>query len=684
MTINLAHMGLAINSPLIKSTEVNFRPPSWPPPSDWPVVIDATGEVVSRWGEPEWRLDLWAGKRMTLNFGDGYVNRITDPISSANANLLRQVAGWWLWGPSGVQSAATLKFRFNILRGLFVQCSRKSIVASDLMRFPKVADTLPQVFSPSGANVALMLLHRLYDQREYLGFTLLDRDGLARLVAAQPEHSNRQTAYIPPRIWMYQVKRLRELLDDFLAHSKQVEACFHFCLDAYVANYGSMEQAVMCKKFTARNPFCLQVSSTGARTGVKFHGAFRDTAKRFGIDQLLQRWVINLKEGEENYSVDTLSAYMSMVGKVGVAYILNFSLMRSDEAWNLRTDCLEIERDPMFGEIYILRGETRKTLEDYSARWPTSPSVKVAIDAMKNITRMRMICAEVNPSIQKMPVEMSNHYLLGRSYEPWAGTKERDAPYLIRPKITSYGSIITKYPRLFDIEELRITDADLKLARYVTLTLDATRFAVGNIWPLAWHQLRRTGAVNMQASGLVSDASLQYLLKHASRAMSLYYGQGYSRVNLNDEAKMLYIRTMYEVLGKEFEMLLTDRFVSPHGETRKAEIVKLIDPLDAKKLTSLSKSGQISWRDILLGGCAKRGPCPFGGVESVAHCGGGDSNAPCADVLYDREKLTQVRKLGRIIDQRLIDAPDGTPVWESLKAQKRSVENFIHVIAEPY
>ncbi|VTR53310.1 Uncharacterised protein [Serratia fonticola] len=39
----------------------------------------------------------------------------------------------------------------------------------------------------------MALLHELYERRDALGFTLLDRAGLARLAAAIPDHQKRQT-----------------------------------------------------------------------------------------------------------------------------------------------------------------------------------------------------------------------------------------------------------------------------------------------------------------------------------------------------------------------------------------------------------------------------------------------------------------------------------------------------------
>ncbi|HCI6092829.1 TPA: hypothetical protein NPO17_001488 [Klebsiella pneumoniae] len=87
----LSELRLSIESPLAVPDAANYRPPSWPPLPDWPVIIAATGEVVSRWGDAVWRLDPWAGKALTLNFGDGPVKKHVAAIDPGNANLLRTV-----------------------------------------------------------------------------------------------------------------------------------------------------------------------------------------------------------------------------------------------------------------------------------------------------------------------------------------------------------------------------------------------------------------------------------------------------------------------------------------------------------------------------------------------------------------------------------------------------------------
>lgn len=676
MNANLAEFGLAIESPLAVPSAANFRPPSWPPPPDWPVTIDAHGKVVSRFGDSIWRFYPWSKKADVLNFCDGRV-KPTAHIDSPNADLLRQLAAWWIWGPKGVRNTGTLKTRFTTLRPLFVLCSKNCILASDLMRFPAVMVQLSEVLAPSTAEDALTLLHEIYERRESFGYTILNRDELINLGADLPDHETEQTAYIPPRIWMYQVGRLRECLDDFLAHRKQVEECYKFCIKAYAHNFGSLETALSSSGDPTKNPFQnrgMRVS----RSGAKFYGHFKQTAARFGVDKLLSRWVGSANEKELVLDVRSLTSYFFLVSRVGLAYLTNFSLMRITEGSSLRVDCLEVEHDERFGDIYILRGRTTKTKQDDDARWPTSPLAKVPVEAMACIARLQLICAKAHPRVHLKADEERNPYLIQRSVEPWSSASSHHLHF--QPRRQSYEfSVINRYPKLFDSEELRITEADLQVARLITPTLNLEKFAVGTRWPLAWHQLRRTGAVNMQASGLISDASLQYLLKHATRAMSLYYGQGYSRLRLNDAARILYVRTMYEVLGKEFARLLTDRFVSPHGEKRKIEIVRLIDPSETKKLTALAKKRQIACKEILLGYCMNREPCAYGGIDSVAHCGGGASSTPCPEVLYDKDKESKVKLLDEILDERLVSAPRGSPLRESLLAQKRSVENYQNV-----
>jgi hypothetical protein len=596
-------------------------------------------------------------------------------MTAANARLLRQVVAWWIFGERPMVRAHTLKSNFFMVRPLFDLCSENGIVASDLVRFPLIADQIAARLMPSMAAGALDRLHELYACRDQLGFTLLDTEGLRRLEASLPEHENRQTPYIPPRIWLYQVTRLRAFLDDFIAHRERIEACFHYCMEVYATDSESDQRTCVSGSRSGHYPFTYRPNNT------RFVGPFSDAAYRFGVADLLSRWCLAPGEAlDASHRVSMFGNYFTQVVLVGTAYLLNHSGMRIHECQSLRADCLRIERDPRLGAIYLLRGETSKTTDDDDALWVTSPSAQVAVDAMSCVSRLRMEAAVANPNVPATEDDIKNPGLSLRAYEPWGIRKNEDLPMSVRNRPAGYESWHETSPNLFDPIELKITAADLNLARLITPSLDPERFAVGLEWPLAWHQLRRTLAVNMTASGLVSDTSLQVQLKHATRAMSLYYGQGYSKLNLNKKTRNEYVRTAYEMLSKQIGQLFTDRHVSPLGEKHKTNLLRMIDPTDQKALLASAKKGHISYRQTLLGGCLKKGSCPYGGIDNIVHCGGGLDNVPCAHAIFDRHKRSAIHELGRVIASRLVDVPVDSPCRESLQAQQRSVENVLNVL----
>ena len=680
--IPLEQFGLAIDTPLVTPSSRSYRPPSFPPPRDWVVVEDAEGNPVSRWGDPIWRFDLWVGAPACLNFGDGPNNKASSiaHIDQTNADLLRLLVTWKLWGPrSPLSVRSMISAFFTPFRSIFLLCSREGILASDLMRYSAVREKLPKTLAPSRYDSTVAELHRLFDARQELGFILLDQHGIKDLVNNKPQqHAKKQTAYIPPRIWAYQVNRLHECLNEYIAHQQQVEKCFHFCIDAFARNYGSLSALMSEKKLSSKSPFRVIADRKLASEKGRIHyGHFDDTADKFGLSDLLNRWV-----GHSNsVGLTRLTSYLSLIQFAGLAYICNFSLMRIEEASSLRLGCLNREDDEKLGRIPILIGETTKTVQDNDARWPTSPSVQVAIDAMSSVARLRMRCAEQNPVVSPTERDKANPYLYGRSYEPWApGHITRG--YTIRRKTPYYKYVFDSFPNLFDKEKMKITQEDIKIAKLVTPTLNLAEFQVGSTWPLAWHQLRRTGAVNMYASGILSNSSMQYLMKHCNRLMPLYYGKEHTKLCLNNEARDLVLNSMYEVMGKEIQGLLSDRFVSPYGDKRKEMIVvNLLTESDAKRFSESAKRGEISFRSTRIGGCTKRESCSYGGYESISHCAGSDGGQPCVYALYDRDKADSNKKYLASLEKRLLDAPVGSPLRLSLEAEKRGLEEYFDVIS---
>ena len=671
--MNLDLLGLQIDSPLSHPGAKNFRPPSWPPPPDWAPIVDTEGTPQCFYSDSSWPLDVWANKRLNINFGDGKTKGAR--TDRANADLLRQCATWFIWGPRGCRAANSLLGKVSVIKPLFTVCAEQGILATDLMRFEAVIVKVAAALAPSNFGYAITVLHELLDYREELGFCLLDRDGLARLARLAPNHDPQQTPYIPPRIWSYQLSRLRECLEDYSKHKSQVEDCFGFCLEAYAHNYGSLRQAVAIKRRNStKSPF----QNKKSYGNLEYHGSFKVTADKFGVTELIERWIGPFTGGKGNAQIWKLSQLLDLVSKVGLAYLLNFSLMRVEEGWTLRSDCLLVENDEKFGDIHMVVGETTKTSPDSDARWPVSKSASLAIDVMKHVAALRMRCAQARDDIGLTQEHQVNPFLISLQYEPWSKGKAK--PYQMRPKIEAYQGFLKHFPRLLDKAQITLNEDDLRIARLLSSSLDAEEFKVGQAWSFGWHQLRRTGAVNMLSSDMVDESSLQFLLKHQSRVMTLYYGRNHTRLALNQETRVLFLNTMYQEIGRDLRKLSSEQFISPLGDRRKVAIVSFIQETDALSLEKAARKGKVGARRIRAGFCVNHRPCPYGGIEAIAHCLGGDDGKGCPDLLVDVKKEESVQIYEQVVDFQLNTVHPNSPRYRSLLAEKRAIGKFYEVV----
>lgn len=663
--------GLQIDSDLVTTGSPNFAPSAWPPSDDFPVVIDRHGVVATRFGDVRWDFSPWANRTMRFTFGGSpRRGRHVDP---QNARLFRMIAGYWLWGPGAARSPRTLIKHLELIRPVFARCTEEGISAADLFRFPKVTEKLAADIYPSSGNTVISLLNDLWLYRETLGFTVLDDAGLKILSGLITVRESTQTPYIPPRIWSYQALRLKECLDDYIQHRSAIEACYRFCLKAYAQNVGgSLRDAfkLMPTGLKAFNP----TNAGRSGDGLAFYGPFRDTAARFGIDALLERWV----NTSPNSGIKCLTSYLSLITHVGHAYVLTFSLMRAEEATTLRANCHLIERDGLDEDVHQLRGVTTKTISDDDARWIVSPSVEVAIKAMTSVARLRVEAGRHHPDLALSRDQVENPYLFAWAMEPWAAAAVKSH---LRT-VPSYSQLLKAWPKLMSLEHLRLTNADLDVANRMTFGLDPEEFAVGKIWPLAWHQLRRTGAVNMLATGHVSDSSLQYQMKHASRAMTRYYGQNFYRLKgrLDEEAKGFYLREMYQALARDLLALREDHFISPHGPKRKEQLLAPISVKDHQGLLKDATAGRLSYRETSLGGCCKPGDaCPLGGISNISGCMGFGVMKACEYALVDARKRATIVKLHELAAASVRASPP-SPLRDSLVAQMEAAKRALDVI----
>lgn len=638
------------------------------------VVVLPDGKVVSRYGDPVWDYSELAGHVLKIHFGGRSVRHDSLRLGSANSSLLKRAA-YYLQGPTRRKSRPqTIVMQVKQLVPIFKLCERNGIVASDLSRFPRVWHQVAPLLK-SKAKYTLGLLHELYGVRDVLGFYILDPECLRALSLEVPQELARQTPYIPPRLWLYQVKRLREMLDDYNEHKDAVEALWSFCIGAFERNYGNLSAAFDPSRSPSRSPFA---KTSKALRGCVYVGPFLDVARRFGVAGLIERWALppgrtlgqRDAEGARHFS-----SYLTAVSIAGGMYLCNYSGMRRNELMGLRSSCLIVDHDEVHGDVYLLRSATSKTISDRNALWITSSGSQTAVSAMRSVAKMRMGVAAATGLPEFRERDVTDPPLFLRPYEPWGLTRmySLTRPLSVR-KMVSYRQLIALSPRLFDDKCLEIGEDDLRVALGVTPSLDTSSFGLGAIWRFSIHQLRRTLIVNAAHSGVVSDASVQYEMKHQSRAMSIYYGRGYSELKLDLATRQDFVRALGDALAAKGSELAGDEFLSPLGRHHKDNITRFLNPKEEKELLALAKAGKLAIRETLLGVCLSRTFCPYGGLDHVVDC------LSCNNALIDKRRAPMLSNALVEIENQLSSARMEGPTKESLLAQKTAIGRAIDAI----
>ncbi len=158
------------------------------------------------------------------------------------------------------------------------------------------------------------------------------------------------------------------------------------------------------------------------------------------------------------------------------------------------------------------------------------------------------------------------------------------------------------------------------------------KFAIGQPWPLSSHQFRRSLAFYGSSSGFVSLPSLRAQYKHMTIQMSRYYANGFDNLRTifgyyDDKKKDFVLPSNH--FAFEFQMAIpmsvanqliadlmfneeplfggTGSYMEKQKERVKAGVIQIEDVrADTEQRV---KSGAISYRPTLLGGCTKVGRC---------------------------------------------------------------------------
>jgi len=656
--MNAASLRFMHPSALVTTESSLYQPPSFPPPDNWVVSVDEHGEDLSRYGDDYWHFRAFGTPG--FNFG-------SQQLSEANLALVKQTLFLVLYHPNLFPGRIhSCKGHFQCLVKIARICDGEDISLRELSRFPRVHPEVAQALQGSQYESYVSFLHKLRLYADLLGFEIADEQTVAFLVSRQRNWEVIQHPYIPPRIWSYQVNRLNECLDDFLKQQEALDEAFTWLSDAYQHNAGLQAPREYLTPFN-------EVHKYRSLRRIVFEGDFKRFLAKYQLLDLFQKWL----GVDKHLNLMHFPAYLNMVRDACLLYILNFSLQRSSEVLSLRADCFLIEKDKQLGEIALLVGATTKTDPDDDARWVVPKVVEKAVNIAGTIARWRM-----RHGSAFLAAKESSPFLATPSWEPWSGGNHgcREG----RVEFLDFGAFTRRYPLVLNLQAITVTEADWKIALSLTPNLgQRTGFGIGLPWRFNSHQFRRTTNVNMFASNMVSESSLQWVMKHLNRNMTLYYGRNYTNLKLNTAAETAVIVEAYRAIYRQLVAVVEDsvEYVNPHPkETISAALINLVEAREEQKLNRLIKQQAAGCRRILLGVCMKAGSCEYGGIESVAKCAGADGGGICADVRFERRREPQLMRLKEAHEQELGTVARHSPRYSYLAKEIYAIGVYLNVV----
>jgi hypothetical protein len=645
---------------------------TFPLSPDFPILVEnynngSLKKVLVTYGQDKWDFSSVSGGIHNLYFYK--VSNLARGHISAECWKAFKMVMAYLWITVGKSiSVKTYFYYYKQFRALFVLCTT---YGADVL---KAQLTEEQAFNIFGQHkrpvVMLRLVTILYMSRRSLGFHFLSPWEVVIVQRVVSPNICRQTPCIPWRIWDYQKDRLHEFLSDFISASDRIGRLISRLIELYDESDYSKRRVKGRVTSNTHN-----VNPLGKESDHFF--TFHHYSDFFRISPLLKKWMVPAGRSLETIisqdGARIFSSYLSAVSYVGMIYLANYSGMRKGELEKLRSDCFLSDHDDVFGKVYFLRSGTSKTINDPDALWVTNDYSGKVVEALHIVSRARIDCAKIFNRGDITKADIDNPLLLLRAYEPWGRARGEALDKSVDlVKNIKYAEWKIVCPNLYDLKAITITQEDFLLAKKYTPTLDAEEFAVGNIWPFAMHQLRRTLFIDGTESG-VSRQSSQYQAKHRSRTMTNYYVSNFQG-NINSEMRKGYFAEIVASLGRSAMALKADHFVSVYGDGHKSKLIEFVEISDIKKLNEMAENSSFSIRETFFGICLKKGFCSSGGISYLGDCGS------CAEGLGDVRKIPILVALKADLESRLSDLNEGDLDFISIKLQIDAIEYALNVL----
>jgi hypothetical protein len=427
-------------------------------------------------------------------------------------------------------------------------------------------------------------------------------------------HSSEQTAVIPSRIYSSLITDFEKELKGFVEHADHLENFYDS----------------LCKSMRKRPNFITEQKNRG------LWEVFLDK------HNLLEYASINDLRNKKDFN-----SYLKDIQAMSRYWLHLFSGMRKNEVDTLPYGCIaEITSHGV--KTKIIRGDTTKLTSQGATPtfWVTTDLVDVGVEAAQTVARI--IAGDSGYTVHDEDFPL---------FPSWQVKKNRyKGKFKNAPYSESYGKETLKNRVLIRFPNLAVQEMDIRELEMFDGFRDwRSEAPIGQPWPLATHQCRRSLAVYLARSGLVSIGSLQSQFKHLCAAMTSFYKRGATfAINFLDTETEAHRDQLVFVDSIEKEQRIAEylnfeknviekqaslwggegkRIKKAHDSGRPLVIVS-----DRNQTLERFERGEMVYKESPLGGCTKIGSCNRLSITNIT---------PCIDCEYSVLDETSVPKIER-------------------------------------
>lgn len=586
-------------------------PDSCPSASDY-LAVDgefvisrtATGEVVSRYQDGSWDMKVYDAQGICIYHFAKWADGSDNPLITVIVGEMKRIQLARLYLFPRPRKPVTL--RMNSL----IKLARLALSNDLSLSLLFESENINRVLLPSFACLErnpmgnmLTLLKELFGLRvKHPEFTFAPTDySIIRCMQALYDkypkaHTDdpQQTKLIPSRIFAALIAALNSELDTFIAHG-----------DALFAFFQRRKESSRFGIYKSK--------ANNYKDGV----AWSDAVSQFGLRSLFEKQSIA--------DWRSLRGYLGEIQCAAKYWIHLFSGMRDNEARHLPANTYQTI-GVAGADIAILRGYTSKIAGQNQTEtfWITTPAAEKAVVAARYIGKIAALLSDFDET------DLSQYPLFPAMGQRGDCRAFKGAPVMGAGNMQGRLKRVTaRWPDLVvqeaDIRELEQFDGFRNWRNDPDVQ-------VGQPWPLASHQCRRSLAVYAARSGMVSVGSLGLQFKHLTEVMASYYRKG-SAFALNflqtDEAQgwmevLEYERLKSQYIDYEANVInSTSRLWG--GEGNRIQVARdkgqpLIITTDRTMTEKKFLKGEMTYKIGPIGGCTNLEPCDKISFTSIFSC----------------------------------------------------------------